>query len=136
KAWHTKMGASAPYAANRALAVLRKMLSLAVKEWELREGNPALGVKMFRETRRERFANDDDLARIGQSLAKSEKASTVHPSFALAMRLLALTGMRLGEVLTLEWSALDIPSGVIRLAEPKAGARVVALGAQALALLA
>jgi integrase len=136
KAWHTKMGASAPYAANRALAVLRKMLSLAVKEWELREDNPALGVKMFREKRRERFATDDDLARIGQWLANSEKAVTVHPSFALAVRLLALTGMRLGEVLGLEWSAVDIQSSVIRLADAKAGARVVAPGAAALALLA
>jgi integrase len=112
------------------------MLSLAVKEWELREDNPALGVKMFREKRRERFATDDDLARIGQWLANSEKAVTVHPSFALAVRLLALTGMRLGEVLGLEWSAVDIQSSVIRLADAKAGARVVAPGAAALALLA
>src|SRR5262249_42570786 len=51
KAWHTKLGVTAPYAANRALAVLRKMLSLAVREWELRQDNPALGVKMFREVR-------------------------------------------------------------------------------------
>jgi integrase len=135
KAWHTALQDS-PYAANRALAVLRKMFSLAVNEWELVDENPALGVKMFRETKRERFATDNDLARIGRWLSNAEKAGTVHPSFALAVRLLALTGMRLTEVLTLEWSAVDIQNSAIRLADAKAGARTVPLGAPTRALLA
>ena len=84
KAWHTALRRS-PYAANRALAVLRKMFSLAVYEWELVEGNPALGVKMYRETKRERFASDDDLARIGRWLNDAQRVGTVHPSFALAV---------------------------------------------------
>jgi len=134
KMWHTRMRL-APYAANRALAVLRKMFSLAVNDWELRDDNPAIGVKMFRETRRERFATDDDLARMGRWLAKNESSRTVHPGFALTVRLLALTGMRLGEVLTLEWSMVDLQVGVIRLLDAKAGARDVALGAAAVALL-
>jgi integrase len=37
---------------------------------------------------------------------------------------------------TLEWSVVDIEGGVIRLADAKAGARIVALGAPARALLA
>ena len=135
KAWHTSLRGS-PYAANRALAVLRKIFSLAVKEWELVDDNPALGVKMFRETKRERFATDDDLARIGRWLRDSEKAGTVPSSFALAVRLLALTGMRLGEVLSLERSAVDMENSVIRLADAKAGARIVALAAPTRALLA
>jgi len=111
------------------------MLSLATKDWELRDSNPALGVQLFRETRRERFASDADLSKIGRWLKDGEKAGTVHPGFALAVRLLALTGMRLGEVLRLEWNAVDIPAGAVRLGDAKAGARVVALGAPALALL-
>jgi integrase len=134
KAWHTALRGS-PYAANRALAVLRKMFSLAVKEWELVDENPALGVKMFREIKRERFATDDDLGRIGRWLSDGQKSRAVHPSFALAVRLLALTGMRLTEVLTLEWSAVDIQNGAIRLADAKAGARIVPLGAATRALL-
>jgi integrase len=135
KAWHTALRGS-PYAANRALAVLRKMFSLAVKEWELVDENPVVGVKMFREMKRERFATDDDLARIGRWLMNAEKARRVHPSFALAVRLLALTGMRFAEVLTLKWSAVDIKNGTLRLADAKAGARTVVLGAPTRALLA
>jgi integrase len=135
KMWHTHMR-HAPYAANRALAVLRKMFSLAVKEWELRGDNPAVGIKMFREVRRERFASDGDLARVGRWLAEHESSRAVHPGFALAVRLLALTGMRLGEVLTLEWLMVDFQAGVIRLQDAKAGARTVPLGAAPAALLA
>jgi integrase len=134
KAWHTALRGS-PYAANRALAVLRKMFSLAVKEWELVDENPALGVKMFRETKRERFASDSDLARIGRWLSEAQKSGSVHPSFALAVNLLALTGMRLTEVLTLEWSAVDLQHSAIRLADAKAGPRIVPLGAPTRALL-
>jgi integrase len=112
------------------------MFSLAVKEWELVDENPVLGLKMFRERKRERFATDADLARIGRWLINAEKARNMHPSFSLAVRILALTGMRLGEVLTLEWSAVDIQNGAIQLADAKGGARTVALGAAARSLLA
>jgi len=44
KRWHSRMAAS-PYRANRCLAVLRKMLSLAHREWELRDDNPAIAGK-------------------------------------------------------------------------------------------
>src|SRR5215203_5517549 len=34
------------YLGNRALAVLRKILSRAARDWELRNDNPALGIKL------------------------------------------------------------------------------------------
>src|SRR5580658_6458172 len=46
--WHSGF-ANRPYQGNRCLAVLRKMLSLAAHEWELRRDNPARGIKLFRE---------------------------------------------------------------------------------------
>jgi integrase len=124
-----------PYEANRALAYLSKMLSLAATEWELRGDNPALGIKRFPERARERFYNDDELARIGTALAAVERDRTKPPGFVLLIRLLATTGMRLGEALALRWDDVDLVARAIRLADAKAGARIVHLGTSAVAFL-
>jgi integrase len=134
KKWHTARHRT-PYNANRALAALRKMLSLAVKEWELCDENPALGVKLFRETKREQFVTDDELRKIGKWLAESEREGTEFAGAIKLTRLLAFTGMRLNEVRTLEWSSVDADAGLIRLSDGKTGARLVPIGMQARTLL-
>ena len=134
KAWHTSMSAT-PYKANRALAYLSKMLSLAATDWELRESNPCIGIKRFPERARERFFSDDELSRIGTALAAAERDGTELPGFILLVRLLAITGMRLGEALRLSWDDVDIGARAIRLPDAKAGARTVHLGAAAVAVL-
>jgi integrase len=135
KHWHSRMAAS-PYRANRCLAVLRKMLSLAHREWELRDDNPATGVKPFPEKRRERFFSLTELQAIGRYLATAEQHDSENRAFILATRLMLLTGMRLGEVMTLSWSDVDLSSNVIRLQDAKSGPRTVPLNSQAAAFLA
>jgi integrase len=134
KRWHSRM-AAAPYRANRCLAVLRKMLSLAHREWELRNDNPATGIKPFPEKRRERFFGPEELKAIGRWLAKVERDSSEHWAFILATRLMLLTGMRLGEVATTQWS-VDLAANLVRLQDAKSGARTVPLNSQAVAFLA
>jgi len=51
------------------------------------------------------------------------------------VRLLATTGMRLGEALALRWSDVDLAGRALRLRDAKAGARTVHLGATAVAIL-
>jgi integrase len=135
KRWHTRMAGS-PYRANRCLAVLRRMLSLAHREWELRDDNPASGVKPFPEKRRERFFSTEELKAIGKWLASTERQRTENSAFILATRLMLLTGMRLGEVATLRWSDVDLSANVIRLRDAKTGSRTVPLNSQAVAFLA
>jgi integrase len=112
------------------------MLSLATNEWELRQDNPARGIKLFRESRRERFSTDEDLHIIGTWLDRVERESSQPPGAIYATRLLALTGMRLGEVLGLQWDYIDLNENVIRLPDTKVGARSIALPKSAAALLA
>ncbi|THD44002.1 MAG: DUF4102 domain-containing protein [Bradyrhizobium sp.] len=133
--WHAGMSAT-PYGANRCLAVLRKMLSLAHMEWELRPDNPAIGVRLFPERRRERFFSGQELRAIGEWIAQAEREGAELAHFILATRLLLLTGMRFGEVAALKWSDIELSEGTIRLRDAKAGARVVALNTQAVAFLA
>jgi integrase len=135
KRWHSRMAAS-PYRANRCLAVLRKMLSLAHHEWELRDDNPATGIKPFPEKRRERFFGPEELKAIGRWLAKVERNSSEHRAFILATRLMLLTGMRLGEVAAAQWSDVDLAANMMRLQDAKSGARTVPLNSQAVAFLA
>src|SRR3954453_7763041 len=52
-----------PYQANRVLALLSKMFSLAV-EWGWRPDNPAKGIGRYHEERRDRWLGDDELRRL------------------------------------------------------------------------
>ena len=126
-----------PYEANRTLAALSKMFNLA-EAWGLRPdgSNPCRHVKRFREAKRERFLSGDELTAIGAALAKAEAEGKDSHAALLAVRLLALTGCRLGEILALEWESVDLKAGLIRVPDAKAGARSVALPAAAQAILA
>lgn len=95
-----------PYQANRVLALLSKMLSLAVK-WGWRSDNPVRGIERFQEKRRERWLSDDELRRLLAVL-------TIHQNqrAANAVRFQLLTGARLGEVLKACWSDIDLERGV------------------------
>jgi integrase len=135
KRWHTGLS-DAPYEANHALAYLRKALGLAALEWEYRSDNPALGVQKFPEKKRERFFSDAELQQIGRAFAAIEAEGKAPVGCVRTIRLLALTGMRLGEVIGLQWTWIDFEHGCARLPDAKAGSRDVPLGGPALAYLA
>jgi integrase len=90
-----------PRQTNLVIAVLSKMMSLA-EGWGLRPdgSNPCRRVEKFREVRRERFLTADEMGRLGAALADTERDGTVSVFAAAAIRLLALTGARVSEILT------------------------------------
>jgi integrase len=92
--------------ANRVVALLSKMFSLAVrKRW--RADNPAKGIERNEEHKRERYLSDDELARLTKTL------DTWHDQQAAnAVRLLLYTGARRGEVLSAEWKQFDLDEGI------------------------
>ena len=118
KAWHSARSAT-PTTANRALAALSKLMNLAVHEWELCIDNPCKGIKRFPERKRERYFSDSELQRIGDVLAALEREEAVFPGCIIAVRLLALTGMRLGEVLGLRWQWIDLDAAILALPRRK-----------------
>jgi integrase len=98
----TKSGAN--YAANRTIAVLRKMFSLAVL-WKMRTDNPAKGIEKNREHLRRRYLSGDELARLLAALADHPDKQAVN-----IIRILLLTGARRGEVFSMRWA--DLADGV------------------------
>ena len=133
--WHQGMKAI-PYEANRSLAVLSKILSLAVNDWGSMSENPCLGMKRHPEKARNRYFTDDEFKRIGEALATAENTLALPTSALIAIRLLALTGLRASEVLGLRWADIDLQRGAIYLRDAKAGERAVSIGAITVAFLA
>lgn len=125
-----------PRQANQALAVLSKMLSLAeLWGYRLDGTNPCRRVERYAETKRERFLADAEVAELGRVLAEFER-DRKEPRLVLdAVRLLLLTGCRLGEALGLRWSDVDLAGGVLNLRETKTGARAHPIGAATVAFL-
>ena len=126
-----------PRAANRALMVLSKIFSLA-EAWGLAPpgGNPCRYVLRYKEGRRERFLTENEYRRVGRALCALEAEGPLAARAAAALRLLMLTGCRLGEVLTLRWRDVDRKAGELRLRDSKTGPRMVPLTSAALQVLA
>jgi integrase len=103
---HRKIAPTAPYMANRAVAVLSKMFALAIK-WEMRVDNPTKGIERAPEVKRQRFLSPAEIVRLSEVLAS-------HPEQVSAnvVRLLLLTGARRGEVLSARWDQFDLTGGV------------------------
>src|SRR6476659_4469666 len=120
--------ASTPYQANRTLALLSKFFSWAEKHGLRPDGsNPCRHVEKYREGRRERFLSQAELARLGDALREAEQDKTCSPWVIAAIRLLALTGMRRNEILTLRWDHVSEEHQSLLLPDSKTGRQTVRL---------
>lgn len=119
--------------AARSLAILGTVLSFAVTRG-LRADNPARGVKLLVNHRRERFLSFAEITRIGEALSKFESEGANATAIA-AIRLLMLTGCRRGEIIGLCWQWIDFERCCLRLPDSKTGAKIVPLGDPAIELL-
>lgn len=129
-------GKKGNYQANRLLAILSKMFSLAIERgW--RTDNPCKGIRKFPEDQRWRNLSEDEVGRLLRAcddyeaglrpispeddpetverkttpLPASERSATDREA-ADAIRLLLFTGARLQEVLKAEWGQFDLEAGL------------------------
>lgn len=128
--------ADRPTMANRVLALLSVMLTLA-EHWGLREGgtNPARGIPRYPERPRERYLTPAELARLWHALDEAARRRGENLVGLAALRLLLLTGARVGEILNLRWEQVDWEQGRARLPESKTGAKTLFLAPEALEVL-
>jgi integrase len=123
-----------PGVANRTVSLLSKMMGCAV-DWGMRPDNPALRIKKYPERRKDRFLDTEEIRRLLAALdqASLRGVETIHTIACL--RLLLLTGLRLGEIRDMHWKDVDLARGTLRLRDSKTGARTVPLNDQAIAVL-
>lgn len=116
-----------PYQANRTLGVLSVMFNQA-EIWGLRPdgSNPCRHVKKYAEEKRERYLSPEELARLGQTLGELEKSGAESQAAIDAVRLLILTGCRLGEIQTLKWE--HVQPNALHLPDSKTGKKKVPIG--------
>jgi integrase len=99
---HRTISKRAPYRANRVIALLSRMFSMAIK-WGLRNNNPCRGIERNQEQKRRRYLAPDELSRLINTLAhhRDQQAADI-------IRMLLLTGARRGEVLAAKWADIDL----------------------------
>jgi integrase len=99
-----------PATVNRELALLKHMYSKAI-EWGKYEENPAKKVKLLKgEVKRVRFLMPDDVQKL-----LSNCADHLKPIVTVAVH----TGMRKGELLSLNWDQVNFEQGIISLLDTK-----------------
>lgn len=126
-----------PYQANRLLAVLRKFFNWCEKNgFRADHTNPALHVEPFRERKRERFLSPAEISHLGEVLSEIERGGGQSPFAIAAIRLLILTGARLGEILRMKREWIDFDNACIRLPDSKTGAKTIYLSPPAMQVLA
>ena len=139
RAYHAGLEAT-PYEANRRLALLSKMFSFAADEleWIARGDHPVRGIKRFKETKRRRYLSQAELARLGETLVRAESGElgrSFSPYAIAAIRLLALTGARHDEILSLRWKNVNFERACLELPDSKTGEKDIFLAPSAMQLL-
>jgi len=127
----TKTGAK--YEANRVVTLVHTILDKAVEWGYLERGheNPAGGIQLNKESKRDRWLDQEELPRLGEAIAKKDNIY-----IRAVLWLYLLTGARKKELLKLKWDDVDTVRKEIRLGDTKAGrTHYIPLSDEAIALI-
>ncbi len=119
--------------ASRTVGLLSGILSFAVSEGLL-SVNPARGIKRPADQRRDVRLSLEQYALLGEALAQAE-VKRENITALLAIRLLAMTGSRRGEIEHLRWSEVDAAGRCLRLTTSKEGRSIRPVGKRAIDLI-
>ncbi len=119
--------------AVKAVKLLSAIFNFAIRQgWA--ENNPCQNIEKPADGRRDRFLNVDEYARLGSAFGIAIE-NGVNPAAIDAIKLLALTGCRKGEILKLKVSEADISGHCLRFDDTKTGAQMRPCGETALVQL-
>lgn len=130
--WHSRLGSDhGKYAANRALALLSMLFSVAKDHGEWKHPNPCEGVKKFAEKSRDRFLQPEELPAFLTALDNLPDQQVAN-----VFRICLFTGARKGNVLSMRWEDIDLAGATWNIPDTKANdSQLVALVPEAVKLL-
>ena len=124
----------APVQRNRTVALISRLFNLFEDwEWRAQNTNPARRIEKAREEPRDRVLAPSELAALAAALNGIEDQ---YPAPVAAIRLAALTGLRIGEVRTIRWVDVSFETGRLTMPKTKTGRRTHDLPVAALEILA
>ena len=122
-----------PVMRNRILALGSRIFTLTEHwGWRPQRSNPARGIERSVENARDRVLSPAEFEVLAGALAARAERN---PAVVAAIRFAAMTGLRIGEVLAIEWQHVDMETGALLLPETKTGRRWHDLPAAALTVL-
>lgn len=104
--------------ATRTMGLLGAIFAFAVRRG-LRGDNPVRGVERHADGQRDRRLSEAEYAALGDALRTMP--NTAWPIALAAIRFLALTGWRRGEMLALKWTEAELDTRTARLSDTKTG---------------
>ncbi|MGA9658208.1 MAG: integrase arm-type DNA-binding domain-containing protein [Asticcacaulis sp.] len=119
--------------AARTVGLLGGILSFAVSEGVIGT-NPCRGVKRPADAKRQVRLSPEQYRALGEALRRAEANGEPWQAVS-AIRLIALTGCRLGEVQNLQWADVDLSGHALRLSDSKTGKSIRPLGGAAVSVL-
>ncbi len=120
--------------ARRTVGLLGSIFSYSMKRG-VRPDNPVAGVERSPDGKRDRVLNPDEYHCLGEALDTLEHEG-VNRVAVVAVRVLALTGGRKGEIFGLRWPEVDAHRQCLRLGDSTTGQQVRPVGRAALEALA
>ena len=109
---------------NRVLAFTQRLFNFFIEKGLRNSANPCLEIERAKEEPRQRVISARELAALSKALNQHEKQ---HPASVAAIKVSAMTGLRIGEILKIEWSHIDPDSGRLTLPDTKSGRRIHSL---------
>ncbi|MEM6898804.1 MAG: tyrosine-type recombinase/integrase [Pseudomonadota bacterium] len=119
--------------ASKCVGLTGSMLTYAISMGII-EHNVAHGIRKPKDQVRDRRLSEDEYRELGRMLSEAEEDAELSWTVGIT-RLLALTGCRRGEVISLKWSEVDFENSCLRLEDSKEGASVRPIGLPAIELL-
>ena len=127
--FHDALG-NKPRTANYCVSTLSSMWGWANKRGLINLENPCLGIQRYDEVKRKRYLTAPEIKLLAEAFREEEQ---INPFAVAAIKILIMTGARLGEILSAKWEWID--GDILKLPDSKTGAKDITLPSPVLDVL-